>query len=282
MAYNLLDQREGEAGETYGRGEIVQIANLVCEEVHAECVLADRGWSEKVVDTVSITSGSRIVSLPSDCRMLRRVAAIGSDGEETGEEWLPGVEEDAGVLPYRAIHRPQLNQLYLTTTPSAATTLRTWYTYYPLPIVHGIVQGAGSQTLTIEAHESEEDDILIGRAVRIYSGTGKGQERTGSDYDAATKLLTLSAAWTSGQTPVAGLSRYTSRPDLPLEAKTAWLYRLTAMLASKNHRYLYDHWKRETRDAMATLKAQIQNRNRSGPEVIRDVMPGGFGDPAAC
>ena len=57
--------------------------------------------------------------------------------------------------------------------------------------------GSTSTTIVLAAGSSATDDVYNGRYIRITGGTGSGQLRVISDYVGATKVATVSAAWTT-------------------------------------------------------------------------------------
>ena len=61
----------------------------------------------------------------------------------------------------------------------------------------GTAQAGGASTITLAAAASANDDEYNAFGVRITSGTGSGQSRAISDYAGATKVATVSAAWTT-------------------------------------------------------------------------------------
>jgi len=60
----------------------------------------------------------------------------------------------------------------------------------------GTAQAGAASTITLAAAASATDNIYNGYGVRITSGTGAGQDRIISGYVGATKVATVSAAWT--------------------------------------------------------------------------------------
>lgn len=56
--------------------------------------------------------------------------------------------------------------------------------------------GSTATTIKLDANSSAVDDSYTG-TIRILSGTGSGQSRTISSYNGATKVLTVTAAWTT-------------------------------------------------------------------------------------
>lgn len=61
----------------------------------------------------------------------------------------------------------------------------------------GTAQAGASSTITLAAGASAVDDAYNNMTVRITGGTGSGQERKISDYVGATKVATVSVAWTT-------------------------------------------------------------------------------------
>ena len=60
----------------------------------------------------------------------------------------------------------------------------------------GTAQAGAAATITLQAGASAVDDAYNGATIKIDSGTGSGQYRTLSDYVGATKVATVSSAWT--------------------------------------------------------------------------------------
>lgn len=90
------------------------------------------------------------------------------------------------------------------------------------------IQGAGANTLTLDASASSTDDIYLDARVEIVSGTGTGQERRISAYAGGTKIATLSSGWTTLPQPGDGYRIVVEAPahvsQLPADydaAKTA-------------------------------------------------------------
>ena len=61
----------------------------------------------------------------------------------------------------------------------------------------GYAAAGAADTITLAAAHTATDDLYNGRKIKIVRGTGSGQERTISDYVGATKVATVSSAWTT-------------------------------------------------------------------------------------
>jgi hypothetical protein len=61
----------------------------------------------------------------------------------------------------------------------------------------GTAQAGASTTITLDASASATDDIFNGSIITITAGTGANQTRVISDYVGATKVATVSIAWTT-------------------------------------------------------------------------------------
>lgn len=61
----------------------------------------------------------------------------------------------------------------------------------------GTAQAGGATTVTLAAGDTQADDYYNTMIIKITGGTGSGQERTISDYVNATKVATVSSAWTT-------------------------------------------------------------------------------------
>jgi prepilin-type N-terminal cleavage/methylation domain-containing protein len=62
--------------------------------------------------------------------------------------------------------------------------------------ISAAVQAATATTITLPAFASPVNDFYLGSTIRIISGPGSYQSRLISAYDGATKVATLSVAWT--------------------------------------------------------------------------------------
>lgn len=273
--YDKLDQREDEPQDpTWTLGEIVRAANRAQDYIVREMQSCSRNWHLKYVDTQTITANSRTVTMPSDCRNIRLISELGSDGEEL-QRWEPGRPEDSGRTPFRFIPQPHLNTVLLSETPTSQATLRVWYQPYQYPVVHGIAQTAGSTTIQLADHESSEDDIYNGLEIYVSSGTGAGQTKTITDYVGSTRIATVSSWTTVPSTD----SYYTSRPSLPRDADLVFLYTLLCNLVEKNDGERYGQFFNERSLHMAALKKYAQHYEQAGPQTIINKMPGSFMDP---
>lgn len=63
--------------------------------------------------------------------------------------------------------------------------------------ISAAVQAATATTVTLPAFASPVNDFYLGSTIRIISGPGSYQSRLISAYDGATKVATLSVAWTT-------------------------------------------------------------------------------------
>lgn len=65
--------------------------------------------------------------------------------------------------------------------------------------IAGVAQSGGASTITLAAGASaiDNDPTYVGHVISINSGTGAGQQRVISSYVGATKVATVSSAWTT-------------------------------------------------------------------------------------
>lgn len=73
----------------------------------------------------------------------------------------------------------------------------------------GTAQAGGASTITLAAGASADDEQYESRNIRITGGTGVGQRRNISSYVGATKVATISAAWTTIPDATSTYSVYT-------------------------------------------------------------------------
>ena len=239
----------------------------------------DKDFGITIDTSLSVTANSRTFTLPTNCRMLRRVVQIDTSGNEVAGGALYDAKWEELYESERACkYLPDANQLYFAMAPSATYPVKVVYGRHPVPLCHGIVQSGASTTITLQDHELNEDDALNGLVIRIYDGTGQGQEKAVTDYDGATRVATT-AAWS----PVPdGTSKYTSRPELPWDLKQAFIYGVAARLVEKLHgetdivRVYFSQREKHLlhgRGGAAALK-------RQSPKLIRDAYDdNGFADP---
>lgn len=71
---------------------------------------------------------------------------------------------------------------------------------YPAPFIDTVVT-AGATTVDLGPNASPIDDFYNGQIILILAGTGSAQVRTISDYVGATKVATISVAWTTTPAP---------------------------------------------------------------------------------
>ena len=85
--------------------------------------------------------------------------------------------------------------------------------------------GAGS-TITLGVGASAVDDAYRGMRIRLTAGTGSGQARVVASYDGATKVATVSEAWTTPPDVTSGYS---------IDAQTVYLPISTSMEAATGY-----------------------------------------------
>jgi len=64
----------------------------------------------------------------------------------------------------------------------------------------GTATAGAASTITLAATSAAVDDIYNGQRIKILQGTSAGDERTITDYVGATKIATVSSAWTATPT----------------------------------------------------------------------------------
>lgn len=61
----------------------------------------------------------------------------------------------------------------------------------------GDVVGATGTTVTLSANASAENDVYVGFPIDLIAGTGQGQRSVVTDYDGATRTVTINPPWTT-------------------------------------------------------------------------------------
>lgn len=61
----------------------------------------------------------------------------------------------------------------------------------------GTAQNGTSNTITLASSINEADDFYNGEQISITAGTGAGQTATVADYEAATRIVTITGSWTT-------------------------------------------------------------------------------------
>lgn len=61
----------------------------------------------------------------------------------------------------------------------------------------GTAQAGGASTATLDSGASATDGLYVGASIAILAGTGAGQDRVITNYVGATKVATVSRAWTT-------------------------------------------------------------------------------------
>lgn len=267
---DTIGQPEGDEGiPTYSDSEIFRKCQEEYLDLWQVCCDVDKNWGIKVDSSLSVTSGTRTVTMPSDCRAIRKITEIDSSGREVGRPLESGMWDDMGLVHDIYVYHPLDNVIYFSMLPDRTYTIRVTYYYHPPSIVHGLARDGGSSTIQLGDHEPVEDDVLNGLdTFYIYAGTGIGQGRTISDYSGSTKTATVSVAFSPS--PVGLSSKYTSRPKLPRDARDAFVFGVCNRLVAKLHDERYPGFRADYEKAVERLKTSLAGYERSTPKVVRD------------
>lgn len=277
-AMERLGQPEGDTGFGYESGEIVHVANMVYSDLYATVQEYDVDWGLRRSGSLSLAANAGTYDLTTNVsgaiRFVRAVQEVDSSGQKV-EEFRVGLWPDDGDEgEYRYRYHPETNLLYLMDPTSAAKTIRIHYGVHAQPLAHGLAQSAAgppaTSTITLADHESYEDDEYNTTSLVIYKGTGAGQTRTVSDYDGATRLATVSSAWTT--TPSTD-SFYTQRPNLPKDADSLFVDELCARLSAKNPSASTGFFERAAAMGERMLAHSAKTYQRDRLPVRRDVLP---------
>lgn len=273
-----LDQPSDEPGSpAFRKEEWVRAFNRAYQYIWARMSDLDVNWGMKIA-SVTTTANSRTVDLSAitDLRALRHVAELDSSGEEI-RHWRIGNFSDIGAADYSVIYQKDQDQLYLTRATASAVTLRIVYNYVPVALAHGTVVTAGLTQTQLASYEQSLDSALVGQTIYIYgSGAAAGQSKAITAWDGETKTATHTA-WST--TPSIG-DYYTTRPNLPLGARDAFIYDVCAYLADKHADERLGLFVAEREKHLDALQRETVRHERAEELVVRD--PLGFariGDP---
>jgi hypothetical protein len=237
----------------------------------------DRDWLIKVVDTPTVSSGDRLVTLPDDVRSVRAVYEIKSAGLDESKRIDAGSWSDLGTGYDSWIYRPDTRELYFTTNPTDGATLRVVYNSQPPPLAHGFIVGGSSFTVLLAEHEPDEDDILNGRTIFFVDGSGdtlSSANRTQvlSSYTGPTRFAIMTPG--TGTAVIDTTTKYTSRPELPRGAYDAFVYGICSRLLEKleDERYVSFAMNREKH--LQHLKTEIMQQEKATPIQTNDETEG--------
>jgi hypothetical protein len=179
----------------------------------------------------------------------------------------------------KAIYLPDLNQIRFTDRLTFDIDVIFYHTYWYVPLLHGCAQQGGGNSITLADYSSAEDSLYVGQVIRIVEGTGLGQERLISGYSGATKVATVSVAW--GTAPD-NTSRYTSRPELPWDAKDYFENLSIANLyEGKSDSENQNRFLGLAQAKLLKMASALEMKELREPSYTYDQgLYGGYGDPA--
>ena len=255
-----------------------QALNQAYGDLHREIANMDRRYEQVQVDVV-IPAGTTSYALPARNKALRFARVLDANGR-TRHVIRRGLPEEQSTEPgdRLGVYFPALNTILFSMPLTAAITVNLWYSAYYIPLIHGAVISGGGATAELEEYESVESSLYIGQSVLVYEGLGKGQERTVSGYNGATRTITVSVAWTSVPDDT---SRLCSRPDLPWDAKDVFQNYVIACLYEKTDEKSHAKFMGLAQKGLNRMTAALNISDRQSPDQTYDQnLNGGWGDPA--
>ncbi len=273
-----IDENRGEPGQPkWSRQEINHAFNAEHKYLYERISSMDRDFNLLVDDTITVSAGDETTALPSNIRVVRQIFELDGSGEVIRPVDVGAWHEMGGTCNREALYRPYPQaELFWLKKPSSNLTLRVVYGDYPPHLFHGCVQASSSTVLQVESFEPSTDDLAIGRDILIYEGDGAGSERTVSDYDGGDREVTVSLAYSPLPT---SRSRYTSRPDLPPDAKDAFVYGVCARLVEKFRDARFQEFTMQRMEKLNSAFTALNTLDRRGPLETYDVDNFGHGDP---
>ncbi len=274
----LGQPRDFQGQPTWQESEIEYALNKAYDSACRKLVAMDRDY-QSVFEDVSIPAGTVEYQLPVRTRFLRKAMFVNSNGTAGYRIRRASSDEMGFYGPNEAaLLRPDRNSLTFTIPTSSVMTVRLYYGVYYVPLLHGCARsGSGGVTMPIAEYSSIEDDLYNGLDIRLVAGTGIGQERSVSDYNGATQVVTVSLAWTVVPDDT---TRYTSRPDLPWEMKEFFENLVLATLTEKLDESEAVKYRGLAAASLLEAKEAIKEAERREPDFTFDVCNnGGWGDP---
>jgi hypothetical protein len=273
-----IDENRGEPGQPkWSRAEISHAFNAEHRYLYERISSMDRDFNLLVDDTITVAAGDETTALPDGIRVLRSAFELDGNGEVKRAVDVGAWHEMNGSCDREALYRPYPQaELFWLNKPSGPLTLRIVYGAHPPHLFHGCAQASGNLTLAVDSFEPRSDDEGIGRDILIYEGDGEGSVRTVSDYRGDDQEITVTASFSPLPT---SRSRYTSRPDLPPDAKDAFVYGVCARLVEKFRDARFQEFTMQRMEKLNSAFTALNTLDRRGPLETYDVDCFGHGDP---
>ena len=162
------------------------------------------------------------------------------------------------------------NKIIFSSSKELSGHIRLWF-IRTLPKLHyGIAAAGSADSITLNATPTKgvlqrEHDIYVGSLIGIYSGTGEGQVRRITNYDATTREATIDESWLVNPNNSSVYSLISPVPDqmqelLPLGA---------ALRASGKMNDDQNRFYRMYQSLMVDFKPDIDPRDRTSSRRIR-------------
>lgn len=209
MRYHL------DVGENYFPGQLVEEHLHTAQQEIVQAIAQQDPTFFVATTTLTLAAGTDTYALPQNARLGTRL--IFMEDTATAEEMAPGELRHYFAASGTLISLCeglgfawQGDRIRVLPTPTAAGTIRCWY----IPTFGNMVEAtataisiAATKTLTIAStapnytttfgQVSLRDDYYNGMQVEILDGNCAGDQRTISDYDAGTGVVTVDANWSA-------------------------------------------------------------------------------------
>lgn len=191
-------------------------AGIVPTEIEIQLDLVDNVWDEILIgSTHNITNSSGRRMREADAPLIREETAQGSGTGnnqiqlDAGASAIDGAYDPAMVLIIDGTGTGQTRLiLEYDGTTKAATVDRNWKINPDATSVfqilafagrehvnEGLAQAGDVSTITLNVLASSEDDVYVGQAIFIRSGTGEDQRKFVTAYNGITKIAAVHTPW---------------------------------------------------------------------------------------
>lgn len=192
-----MQQEITATGDYFNSANVLQALNAAQAEMHAAIARLDANWFVEETDITLVVDQSDY-SLPPNCLSIKRVCPFGTSSNVLPYEFYPLSMQGQVARGVTFID----DALRLLPSPQSAGTIRLTFVRFPSAMHYGTAASGTSETITLPAaptlgETSLLNDAYNGAHILTTGGTGAGQMRKITDYDADTRACTVDTAWTT-------------------------------------------------------------------------------------